>query len=93
MLGAASAAAEATHATGRFPERLLHAVAVGEATGNTAEVLDRRAEEFDEESRRSFEAAARGAGFAVWAAVAGLIALVIFRIFSFSVGVIREAVG
>jgi len=56
-------------------------------------VLDRIAEEFDDESRRGFEAVARGAGFAVWAAVAGLIALVIFRIFSFYVGAIREAVG
>lgn len=84
--------AEALEETGRFPERLLHAVAVGEATGNTAEVLDRIAGEFYDESRRGFEATARGAGFAVWAAVAGLIALVIFRIFSFYVGAIQDAV-
>lgn len=85
--------AEALRETGRFDDRLLHAVAVGEATGNTAEVLDRIAGEFDDESRRGFEAAARGVGFAVWAVVAGLIALVIFRIFSFYVGAIQEAVG
>lgn len=85
--------AEALRETGRFDDRLLHAVAVGEATGNMAEVLDRIAGEFDDESRRGFEAAARGIGLAVWAVVAGLIALVIFRIFSFYVGAIREAVG
>ena len=64
---------------------------LGEATGNTAEVLDRIAGEFDDESRRGFEAAARGVGFAVWAAVGGLIGLVIFRIFSFYVGAIQDA--
>lgn len=92
-LRAGATLAEALRETGRFDDRLLHAVAVGEATGNTAEVLDRIAGEFDDESRRGFEAAARGVGFAVWAVVAGLIALVIFRIFSFYVGAIREAVG
>ena len=46
---------------------------------------------FDDESRRGFEAAARGVGFAVWAAVGGLIGLVIFRIFSFYVGAIQDA--
>jgi general secretion pathway protein F len=92
-LRAGATLAEALRETGRFDDRLLHAVAVGEATGNTAEVLDRIAGEFDDESQRGFEAAARGVGFAVWAVVAGLIALVIFRIFSFYVGAIREAVG
>ena len=85
--------AEAIRATKRLPERLLHAVAVGEATGNTAEVLDRIAGEFDDDARRGFEAAARGAGFVAWAVVAGLIALVVFRIFSFYVGVIQDAAG
>jgi type II secretory pathway component PulF len=92
-LRAGATLAEALRETGRFDDRLLHAVAVGEATGNTAEVLERIAGEFDDESRRGFEAAARGVGFAVWAVVAGLIALVIFRIFSFYVGLIQEAVG
>jgi type II secretory pathway component PulF len=85
--------AEALGATGRLPDRLLHAVAVGEATGNTAELLDRNADEFDDEARRGFAAAAQAAGFVAWALVAGLIALVVFRIFSFYVGAIREAIG
>lgn len=92
-LRAGATLAEALRETGRFDDRLLHAVAVGEATGNTAEVLDRIAGEFDDESRRGFETAARGVGLAAWAVVSGLIVLVIFRVFSFYVGAIREAVG
>ena len=38
-----------------------------------------------------FEAAARGAGFLVWAAVAGLIVLIVFRIFSSYLGAIQNA--
>ena len=59
----------------------------------TAEVLDRLAEQLDEEARLGFEAAARGAGFLVWAIVASLITLVIFRVFSFYVGMIQQAAG
>jgi uncharacterized membrane protein YjfL (UPF0719 family) len=66
-------------------------IAVGEATGNTAEVLDRLAGQLDDEARAGFEAAARGAGFLVWAAVAGLITLIVFRIFSSYLGAIQDA--
>lgn len=85
--------AVALDSTKRFPMRLLETIAVGEATGNTPEVLDRLADQCDDESRAGFEAAARGAGFLVWAAVAGLIALLVFRIFSFYLGAIRNAAG
>lgn len=81
----------ALDSTGRFPVRLLETIAVGEATGNTAEVLDRLADQCDDESRAGFEAAARGAGFLVWASVAGLIVVLVFRIFSFYLGAIQNA--
>ena len=84
---------EALRASGRFPRRVLEAVAVGELTGNTAEVLDRLAGQCDEEARHGFEAAARVAGFLAWAAVAALIVTVIFRIFSFYVAAIQDAAG
>lgn len=83
--------AESLDRTRRFPLQLLEAIAVGEATGNTAEVLDRIAGQFDDEARQGFEAAARGAGFLVWAAVAGLIVLIVFRIFSSYLGAIQNA--
>lgn len=79
--------------TRRFPADLVEAVAVGELTGNTAETLDRLAVRYDEDARRALEAAARAAAGLVWAAVAGLIIFVIFRIFSFYVGAIQSALG
>jgi hypothetical protein len=49
------------------------------------------AHEFDDEARRGLERAARAAGGVVWLVVAGVIILVIFRIFSSYVGMINEA--
>jgi type IV pilus assembly protein PilC len=83
--------AEALDRSRRFPLQVLEVIAVGEATGNTAEVLDRLAGQLDDEARAGFEAAARGAGFLVWAAVAGLITLIVFRIFSSYLGAIQDA--
>ena len=83
--------AEALRETGRFPAALCEGVAVGETSGTTAEVLGRLADEFDDEARRGLEGAARAAGGVVWLVVAGVIILVIFRIFSSYVGMINEA--
>ena len=69
----------------------MEAVDVGELTGKTAETLARLADDFDDDARMGIAAAARATGFLVWAAVAGLIALVVFRIFSFYVGMIQAA--
>lgn len=77
----------------RFPRELVEAVAVGELTGSTAETLGRLAGRYDEDARRGFVASARAAGFLVWALVAVLIIIVIFRIFSFYVGAIQGALG
>ncbi|NDC53362.1 MAG: hypothetical protein EBZ74_03505 [Planctomycetia bacterium] len=85
--------ADVLRAAGRFPRRLVEMVDVGELTGTTAEALDRLAGEFDGEARRGLAAAARGAGFLVWLAVAGLIALVVFRIFSSYLGMLQDAAG
>ena len=79
--------------TGRFPLRLLETIAVGEATGNTSEVLERLSGQLDDEARAGFEAAVRGAGFLVWASVAGLIVFIVFRVFSFYLGAIQNAAG
>ena len=85
--------ADMLRATKGFPRTLVEGVAMGELTGNTAEVLDRLAGEYDDEARRGFEAAARGTGFLVWGVVAALITFVIFRIFSFYVGAIQAVAG
>jgi len=83
--------AESLDRTRRFPLRVLEMIAVGEATGTTSEVLDRLAGQLDDEAREGFEAAARGAGFLVWAAVAGLIVVIVFRIFSSYLMAIQDA--
>jgi type II secretory pathway component PulF len=82
---------EALRASGRFPLTLIEGVAVGETSGTTAEVLARLSDQFAEDARRGFEAAAKAAGGGVWLAVAGLIVLVVFRVFSFYVGMIQDA--
>lgn len=83
--------ADVLQASGRFPRRLVETVDVGELTGTTAEALGRLADDFDDEARRGIAAAARGAGFLAWLAVAGLIALVVFRIFSSYLAIIQDA--
>ena len=74
-----------------FPRSLLEAVGVGELTGTTAETLDRLAEQCDDAAARGFAAAARGAGAAVWLAVAAVVVLLIFRLFSTYVGILQAA--
>lgn len=76
-----------------FPPVLVEGVAVGELTGTTPEKLERLAEQFDEDARLGFQASAGIAGGIVWVIVAGLIILIIFRIFSFYVGTIQSALG
>lgn len=78
-------------ASRRLPARVIEAVGVGELTGTTPETLDRLGRQLDEEARAGFAAAVTLAGWAVWAAVALLIALVVVRFFSFYAGLIDAA--
>lgn len=82
---------EALAAERRLPRPVLEAVAVGEMTGTTAESLDRLAGRLDEEARAGFTAAVGAVGFIAWAAVAGLVALVVFRFGSFYAGILNQA--
>ena len=75
----------------RLPPRVIEAVGVGELTGTTPEVLDRLAPQLEEEARAGLAAAVTLAGWAVWAAVALLIALIVVRFFSFYAGLIEAA--
>jgi len=71
---------ETLTATGRLPRAVIEAVAVGEATGTTAEALDRVAETLDQAAVRGFAAAVQTVGFLAWALVAGLVATVVIRV-------------
>jgi general secretion pathway protein F len=66
--------------TGRLPRAVIEAVAVGEATGTTAEALDRVADHLDESAVRGFTAAVQSVGFLAWFLVAGLVAAVVIRV-------------
>lgn len=82
---------EALAADRRLPRAVIEAVGVGELTGSTAETLDRLSVRLDEEARAGFTAAVAGVGWLAWAAVAGLIALVVFRFAAFYTGLISQA--
>lgn len=72
--------AETLAATGGLPRPVIEAVAVGEATGTTAESLDRVADRLDEASARGWTAAVQAAGFVAWAVVACLVAALVIRV-------------
>ena len=55
------------------------------------EIKSHNLREFADNSRKGFEAAAKAAGGGVWLFVAGLVILVIFRVFSVYVGMIQDA--
>ena len=84
---------EALAASQRFPAVLIEGIAVGESSGMVSEVLGRLSDQFADEARRGFEGSAKAAGGGVWLVVAGLIILVIFRIFSVYVGMLKDAAG
>jgi type II secretory pathway component PulF len=75
---------------GRLPARVLEAVAVGEMTGTTAETLERQIGPYEDEARRGFTAAVQAAGFAAWAVVACLVALVVVRVVGVYAGMIQD---
>jgi type II secretory pathway component PulF len=83
--------AEALRGAGRLPRPVLEAVAVGELTGSTPETLDRQAERLAEEAREGFATAVGWVGWLAWAIVAGLVATIVIRFFSFYAGLIRDA--
>jgi type II secretory pathway component PulF len=83
---------EVLASTGAFPVEFIHAVQVGEESGRLTESLAIIARQYQEESRRSLAILTQFAGYVVWAAVAVLIILMIFRLFGTYVGAINQAV-
>jgi type II secretory pathway component PulF len=82
---------EALAATGRLPRAVIEAVAVGEATGTTAEALDRVADRLDETAARGFTAAVQAAGFLTWSLVACLVATLVIRVAATYARMIHDA--
>lgn len=90
-LRAGDTLAEALAAVGRLPRDVIDAVGVGEESGTVAESLARLAPALDERARRGFAAAASAAGFAAWLVVAGLVAVVLFRVAGAYLAIIEQA--
>ncbi|MCA9236174.1 MAG: type II secretion system F family protein [Planctomycetales bacterium] len=76
--------------TGVFPPDMLDAVAVGEEAGMLAETMRRQSAEYQERAAAAMGIIAQVFGYAMWLAVAGLIIVLIFRIFSMYLGTINS---
>jgi len=77
-------------ATGVFPMDLLDSIHVGEESGRLVETMERQSNEYQERAGIAISILAQMAGYLVWALVAGMIIMMIFRIFSFYVGTINS---
>ncbi len=81
----------ALSATGAFPVELLDNIAVGEQSGRLAETMQRLSKEYQERATTAISVLAQAAGYLIWMLVAAMIVMLIFRLFSFYVGVINDA--
>lgn len=82
---------ETLDTTSVFPRDLLNALSVGEQTGRMPETLAVLSESYQQEARRATRVLTQAAGYLVWAMVAGLIIMMIFRLASFYTGMINDA--
>lgn len=90
------AGGEITHAladTKAFPSMFLDSVRVGEESGRLPETLALLSEQYQDQAKRAMATLTVIGGFLVWALVAGLIIMVIFRVASIYLGMIDEALN
>jgi type IV pilus assembly protein PilC len=67
--------------TGEFPVDLLEAISVGEQSGMLAETMQRQSKEYQERAAMAIGILARILGGVIWAAVAVLLIVLIFRVY------------
>lgn len=82
---------EAFYATGCFPADFLEALHIGEQSGKLDEAMGNLARLYQDQARVALATLTMLAGFAVWALVATLIVILIFRIFGFYLNSLRAA--
>jgi type IV pilus assembly protein PilC len=74
-----------------FPDEFLHIVAVAEESGRLSEVMQHQTEHYEQEASRRLTVLNMMASFGVWLAVAILLIVMIFRIFTIAyLGPINE---
>jgi type IV pilus assembly protein PilC len=76
--------------TGEFPGDFLDHVAVGEESGRLAETMRHQSDEYQERASMAIATLAQIAGYTLWAGIAAIIIVLIFRIFSTYLGVLNE---
>jgi type IV pilus assembly protein PilC len=77
--------------TGAFPPQFLDSLHVGEETGNTVEVMARLSRHYRDQAESSMRVLAVFGFFAVFGLVALFIILMIFRLASFYIGTLNDA--
>lgn len=82
---------EAFLATDAFPLDFLDALQTGEQSGKVVETMGLLSRQYQERAQAATRVLTMLAGFAVWCVIATLIVLLIFRVFSFYLGAINDA--
>ncbi|MDR0869263.1 MAG: type II secretion system F family protein [Planctomycetaceae bacterium] len=86
-----SSLTEAFAAARNFDYDFISSIDSGEQSGNLPELMQRLTERYRQESLLSIKVLSVVGGFAVYAGVAACIIFIIFRLFSFYLGVLTEA--
>jgi type IV pilus assembly protein PilC len=81
---------EAFSQTGAFPTDFLDSLHTAEESGKLVESMGRLSKQYQEQAEASLHVLTTLAGFAVWAVIAAIIVVAIFRLFSFYVGMIEQ---
>jgi type II secretory pathway component PulF len=76
-----------------FPDEFTEMLRMGEETGNMTEVMERLAERYREESQRRMKTAAQVTSYAIYAMVAIMIIIAIFKIAGMYIGALNKAAG
>lgn len=82
---------DAFSAAGSYPTDFLDAVDVGEKTGKLVESMDLLSRQYGERAQAALATLTMLAGLGVWCLIAMMIIAMIFRIFTFYLGTINDA--
>ncbi|MEQ8849839.1 type II secretion system F family protein [Botrimarina sp.] len=93
LVGRGYPLAEAFGRTRAFPPEFLNELEVAEETGMISESMERLSRRYEEEADDALAVLTRAAAGLVWLLVAGVIVLLIFRLFAFYQGVLQDALG
>lgn len=82
---------DALASTATYPRDFLDTIEVGEQSGRLSEALGKLADQYEDETRAAMAILTKILGGLVWASVALIIILMIFRIAGFYIGILNDA--